>query len=256
MNIVGKTDKGVVRTSNQDAFEFGMLTDNTSWVIVCDGMGGANGGTVASSNAVKIIAEYIQSSYQESMSLNSIKALLQSSVYGANVRLYDMSNKIESLNGMGTTVVALVISNDVAQIVHVGDSRAYLFRDGKLVQLTKDHSIVQSMVDSGEITPEEALIHPNKNVITRALGVKDEVDIEYNEIGFLPKQKLLICTDGLTNYVPVNEIEEILNNNPTQNCADLLVELANKNGGGDNITVVVVDNWFLLLLKNGWRING
>lgn len=242
MNIVGKTDKGVVRTSNQDAFEFGMLTDNTSWVIVCDGMGGANGGTVASSNAVKIIAEYIQSSYQESMSLNSIKALLQSSVYGANVRLYDMSNKIESLNGMGTTVVALVISNDVAQIVHVGDSRAYLFRDGKLVQLTKDHSIVQSMVDSGEITPEEALIHPNKNVITRALGVKDEVDIEYNEIGFLPKQKLLICTDGLTNYVPVNEIEEILNNNPTQNCADLLVELANKNGGGDNITVVVVDN--------------
>ena len=242
MNIVGKTDKGIVRSANQDAFLFGEVNNNTAWAIVCDGMGGANGGTVASSNAVKIISEYVQFSFQESMAVNSIKALLQSSVYGANVRLYDMSNKIESLSGMGTTVVAVIVSNNIAQIAHVGDSRAYLFDSGKLTQITKDHSIVQSMVDSGEITPEEALRHPNKNVITRALGVKEEVDIEYNEIDFSPSQKLLICTDGLTNYVPVEKIEEILNNNPIDSCPEMLIELANKNGGGDNITLVVIEN--------------
>ena len=242
MNIVGITDKGIVRSTNQDAYLFGNLKTDASWAIVCDGMGGANGGTVASTNAVKIISEYFQSSFQESMTLNSIKALLQSSVYGANVRLYDMSNKIESLAGMGTTVVAVIVSNNIAQIAHVGDSRAYLFDDGKLTQITKDHSIVQSMVDSGEITPEEALRHPNKNVITRALGVKEEVEIEYNEIDFSPSQKLLICTDGLTNYVPVEKIEEILNNNPIDVCTKLLVDLANNNGGGDNISLVIIEN--------------
>ena len=241
MNIVGKTDKGVVRSSNQDAFAFGELKNDTAWAIVCDGMGDANGGTVASSNAVKIITEYIQSSFQDSMALNSIKALLQSSVYGANVRLYDMSNKIESLSGMGTTVVAVILSNNIAQIVHVGDSRAYLIDGGKLTQITKDHSIVQSMIDSGKITPEEAINHPNKNVITRALGVKEDVEIEYNEIDFSSSQKLLICTDGLTNYVSNNEIEDIINNNPIDACPELLIELANKNGGGDNITLVIIE---------------
>ena len=177
MKIASKTDIGKVRNTNQDSYAAGEMLDGTAWAVVCDGMGGANGGNIASANAVKIISEYISSSYHEEMGSNSIKTLLQSALYGANVRLYDMSKTIESLNGMGTTVVSAIISNGIAHIAHAGDSRAYLIHEGKLSQITKDHSIVQSMVDKGQITPEEAKNHPNKNVITRALGVDEDIKI-------------------------------------------------------------------------------
>ena len=156
MKIASKTDIGKVRSTNQDSFAAGELNDGTAWAVVCDGMGGANGGNIASANAVTIVSEYISSSYHEGMDSNSLRTLLQSALYGANVRLYDMANKIESLSGMGTTVVVTIVSNGVAHIAHAGDSRAYIIHDGELSQITRDHSVVQTMVDKGQITEEEA----------------------------------------------------------------------------------------------------
>ncbi len=242
MKIASKTDIGKVRNTNQDSYAAGEMLDGTAWAVVCDGMGGANGGNIASANAVKIISEYISSSYHEEMGSNSIKTLLQSALYGANVRLYDMSKTIESLNGMGTTVVSAIISNGIAHIAHAGDSRAYLIHEGKLSQITKDHSIVQSMVDKGQITPEEAKNHPNKNVITRALGVDEDIKIEYNELPFTPDDCILICTDGLTNFVSDEDIEEIISNHDFYDYPKVLIDRANGNGGGDNITIVLLSN--------------
>lgn len=242
MNIASKTDVGVTRTNNQDSYAAGELPDGTAWAVVCDGMGGANGGNIASANAVKIISEYISSSYHEGMGSNSIKTLLSSSIYGANVRLYDMSRTIESLSGMGTTVVAVIISNGIAHISHAGDSRAYLIKDNKLEQITRDHSIVQSMIDNGQLTAEEAKSHPNKNVITRALGVKEEIEIDYDEIDLEDNQCILVCTDGLTNYVSKERIEEIIEKENFNDLPQSLINEANKNGGGDNITIVILSN--------------
>ncbi len=242
MKIASKTDIGKVRSSNQDSYAAGELSEGTVWAVVCDGMGGANGGNIASANAVKIISEYISSSYHEGMNSNSIKTLLQSSICGANVRLFDMSRTIESLKGMGTTVVAVIIANGIAHIAHAGDSRAYILREGKLNQITKDHSIVQSMLDKGQITQEEAEKHPSKNLITRALGISDDVTIDYNEINFTADDSMLVCTDGLTNYVSIEEIETLLSNHNFHEYPQVLIDTANKNGGGDNITIVLLSN--------------
>lgn len=240
MKIASKTDIGKVRSTNQDSFAAGELNDGTAWAVVCDGMGGANGGNIASANAVTIVSEYISSSYHEGMDSNSLRTLLQSALYGANVRLYDMANKIESLSGMGTTVVVTIVSNGVAHIAHAGDSRAYIIHDGELSQITRDHSVVQTMVDKGQITEEEAKNHPNKNVITRALGVGEEVDIEYNEIPFQNDDCILICTDGLTNFVTHDNIERVVEDYDFDEYPQVLIDMANENGGGDNITVVAL----------------
>lgn len=242
MKIASKTDIGLIRSSNQDSYAAGELSDGTAWAVVCDGMGGANGGNIASANAVKIVSEYISSSYHEGMGSNSIKTLLQSSICGANVRLYDMSHTIESLKGMGTTIVAVIISNGVAHIAHAGDSRAYIVRDNKLIQITKDHSMVQSMLDKGQITKEEAINHPNKNLITRALGIAEDIEIEYNEVSCNLNDCMLLCTDGLTNFVTDSNIEEIFKNNNFYEYPQVLIDAANKNGGGDNITIVLIAN--------------
>lgn len=242
MKIASKTDIGLVRNSNQDSYAAGELSDGTAWAVVCDGMGGANGGNIASANAVKIISEYISSSYHEGMGSNSIKTLLESSIYGANIRLFDMSRTIESLSGMGTTVVAAIVSQGVAHIAHAGDSRAYIIRDNKLSQITKDHSIVQSMIDKGQLTPDEAKNHPNKNLITRALGVNEEIIVEYNEIGIGKGESILICTDGLTNFLDDENIESKIAECSFDEYPQVLINAANEAGGGDNITIVVLSD--------------
>lgn len=240
MQIVSKTDIGLVRNSNQDSFAAGELTPDTCWAVVCDGMGGANGGNVASANAVKIISDYISSSYQPAMGSNSIKTILQSAFCGANIRLNEMAKNIESLKGMGTTAVVCVVSKSVAHIAHAGDSRAYLIRDGVLTQITKDHSVVQSMVDRGEITREEAKVHPQRNVITRALGVEEQIEFEYNEVDILPNDKILMCTDGLYNFIDEDVLTKTIIAEPLDELPQKLISLANNGGGQDNITLVVL----------------
>ena len=228
LKIVAKTDKGKVRSSNQDAYAVGEFPDEVAWAVVCDGMGGAAGGNIASALAVKVISDKINASYRENMKPSSIKNMLDSALVAANIEVYDMADAKPELRGMGTTVVCTVVKDGCAYIAHAGDSRAYVFRKDRLEQVTTDHSLVQDLVNKGEITKEEAEHHPNKNLITRAIGVDKGIDAEFDEIDLEPDDVLIICTDGLSNYVSYYAF------------ADRLVKKANNNGGGDNITVVAI----------------
>lgn len=240
MKITAKTDVGKVRSSNQDSYAAGELPNGVAWAVVCDGMGGAAGGNVASSVAVKMISEKITSTYRDGMSSQSIKNMLISAINAANVSIYDMACSNEDLHGMGTTVVTAIVTDGVAYVAHAGDSRAYMTFKDDITQLTKDHSIVQELVETGELTADEAKDHPNKNIITRALGVEDTINVDFCEQEFSENSVLIMCTDGLTNYTETNDIYSIANSGKYYEVAEKLVNLANKNGGGDNITVVAI----------------
>ena len=240
MKIVAKTDKGLVRENNQDAYAVGELPGEVAWAVVCDGMGGAAGGNIASALAVKVISDKITSSYNEKMRDSSIKNLLDSAITAANIEVYDMAYSRPDLKGMGTTVVAVVVRNNVAHIAHAGDSRAYIVNKDGVEQITVDHSLVQNLVDRGEITKEEAEHHPNKNVITRALGVDKRIDVDFSEVDLQENETLILCTDGLSNCVNNAEIADDIKDGQYYAFADRLVKRANKNGGNDNITVVAI----------------
>lgn len=240
MKIVAKTDKGLVRENNQDAYAVGELPGEVAWAVVCDGMGGAAGGNIASALAVKVISDKITSSYNEKMRDSSIKNLLDSAITAANIEVYDMAYSRPDLKGMGTTVVAVVVRDNIAHIAHAGDSRAYLVNKDGVEQITVDHSLVQNLVDRGEITKEEAEHHPNKNVITRALGVDKRIDVDFSEIDMQENETLVLCTDGLSNCVNNSEMAEDIKDGQYYAFADRLVKRANKNGGNDNITVVAI----------------
>ncbi len=209
MRIVAKTDKGHVRDSNQDAYAVGEFSDEVVWAVVCDGMGGAAGGNIASALAVKVISDKINVSYREQMRDSSIKNMLDSALNAANVEVFDMSESKHELKGMGTTVVCAIVKDGQAYIAHAGDSRAYILKNGKIFQITTDHSIVQDLLDKGKITSEQALNHPNKNIITRAVGVDKNIEIDFDQIDLDDDTTLLLCTDGLSNYVSDSEILEL-----------------------------------------------
>lgn len=238
--ITNKSDVGRVRSMNQDACACGEFPGGMVWAVVCDGMGGAASGDVASATAVRIISERIQMSYREGMQANSIRSLLFSAIESANAVVFDMSCANPEFAGMGTTVVATILHDGAAYIAHAGDSRAYRITGGTMHQLTRDHSMVQAMVDRGQITALEAKDHPRKNIITRALGVDDKILIDFCEEPFESGDILLICTDGLTNAVDDEEICRIATKTQDGRAADRLVERANENGGPDNITVVMI----------------
>lgn len=240
MKIVAKTDIGLKRESNQDSYAAGELPGAVAWAVVCDGMGGAAGGNYASSTAVKVISERITSSYRAGMSASSIRNMLTSAIAAANISVYDMSKADPELTGMGTTVVVAIVVDNNVFIAHAGDSRAYILSDGSLNQLTKDHSIVQEMIDHGTLTPDEAKVDPRKNIITRALGVDYELRIDFDIADIGENDVLILCTDGLTNFVEPQEIYELTDDGKFYEYAERLVARANNNGGGDNITVVTV----------------
>lgn len=242
MKIVAKTDKGLIRNSNQDAYAVGELPGEVAWAVVCDGMGGEAGGNIASALAVKVISEKITSAYNEKMRDASIKNLLDSAISAANIEVYDMAYSRPDLQGMGTTVVAVIVRDKTAFIAHAGDSRAYIVNGDIIQQITTDHSLVQNLVDRGEITAEQAQHHPKKNLITRAVGVEKRIDIDFSEIDLNDNETLILCTDGLSNYVTNNEMIDDIKDGQYYAFADRLVKRANKNGGGDNITVVAIAN--------------
>ena len=241
MKIVSKSDIGMKRTSNQDSFTAGQLQD-AAWAVVCDGRGGANGGNIASGIAVRTISDCILNAYHSGMKDNSIAAMLESAITAANLNIFDEAHDNPQLSGMGTTVVAAVITRDHAIIAHAGDSRAYIYQNCLTEQITRDHSIVQNMLEKGEITASEAENDPRKHVITRALGVREDIEIEFDEVEIPKGSTLILCTDGLSNFVNNEKISEIIENNAFEQCADLLVDFANSAGGSDNITVVLVSN--------------
>lgn len=240
MNVIGRTHIGLVRENNQDALEFGTLGNKSQYAVVCDGMGGANGGNIASKIAVEVIGSRIRDGFREEFSSSSTERLLDSAMATANVGVYDRAQQQEELSGMGTTVVAAIVCGATAYISHVGDSRLYLWRNGMLNQITRDHSVVQGLIESGQITEEEARSHPRRNFITRALGVTSDESGEYDELDLESGDRLLLCTDGLTNEVSAEVICRILGC-PVEEALDLLVRSALDGGGADNITAVLMD---------------
>jgi PPM family protein phosphatase len=227
IEVGSATDIGRVRERNEDS----MLVDPPLYVVA-DGMGGHRGGQVASQVALEAMEEL------ETGDGGS----LAEHVRRANRAVWDRSVEDERLSGMGTTLTAARIDGGSALIAHVGDSRAYLLRDGSLRKLTTDHTLVARMVKSGEITEAEAEVHPHKNVLTRALGTDEQVEVDEDTIALIDGDRLLLCSDGLTGMVTEDQIQAILETSEQpQQAADRLVKAANRAGGIDNITVVVLD---------------
>lgn len=239
MQLYGATDIGMKRNSNQDAFCNTMLDKQTALTVVCDGMGGANAGNIASTVAVKTITDYVKKSYFKFMSPLAIENMLRSAISSANIEVFETARNNPEYTGMGTTVVAAIIRENTAYIAHVGDSRAYLIKKNELVQITRDHSVVQHLIEQGCITPEMALSHPEKNVITRAVGTEDDVQSDFNEVK-IDDNILMLCTDGLTGAVSAKEITDIIINNELKDVPDLLIRSANQKISADNITITVI----------------
>ena len=240
MEVVSKSDIGLVRSQKQDDCRFGVIAPSCVWAVVCDGIGGANGGNIASATAVEYISREIERMYSDDLTKAELSTLMTEIVSQANIEVYNMAKNDVELTGMGTTCEFILVKDTTVHVVHVGDSRTYAIRGGKIKQLTEDHSVVQEMVRRGEITPEQAQNHPNKNFITRALGIKPEVHLDYVEANFIYGDVLLICTDGLSNCVTTGDMVKICHENRGEGLPQKLVEKAKEGGGSDNITVTVV----------------
>jgi protein phosphatase len=224
------TDVGKVRTRNEDSY----LIDEPLFVVA-DGMGGHRGGDVASRLTVDTLQE------AQPQRDPSGAALLEA-VRSANRIVNERSASDRDLRGMGTTVTALQASGDSGRIAHVGDSRAYLLRDGALQQLTQDHTLVQQMVDEGNLDADEAERHPARHIMTRALGVDDHVAVDQLTLDLHQGDRILLCSDGLTGMLAADDIRDLMGRETdAQQTADALVELAVERGGEDNVTVVIVD---------------
>ena len=241
MRVFGQTDIGNVRKTNQDAYGITKLSDDIFLAVVCDGMGGANAGNIASACAVKQIENYITHSFRKNTSSDERITILSNAILSANIEIYGESINNPELSGMGTTVVAAIVDKNSAVICHVGDSRAYLCSEN-IVQVTRDHSVIQNLLESGQITPDEAKTHPDKNVITRALGVEESVVSDSIVVDFPNDTSLLICTDGLSNMLSDDEIKITFQKEDISEVANALTKAAKANGGVDNITAVVVYN--------------
>jgi protein phosphatase len=232
----GATDVGRVRNVNQDSF---VLLPDRSMFAVADGMGGHQGGEVASQLAIQAIRDtYVDTDGDA----------LVDAIEEANLRIHEAGEGDPSLRGMGTTVVAVAVVPDgdgpggSLLVANVGDSRCYLFRDGDLTQITEDHSMVADLVREGRITEAEAEVHPQRNIVTRVLGVYDSVDIDLWPVDGVEGDRLLLCSDGLFNEVAADQIASVLRRlADPQEAADELVRRALEGGGRDNVTVVVVD---------------
>jgi protein phosphatase len=221
------TDIGLVREGNEDSY----LTEEPLFAVA-DGMGGHRGGEVASQLAVETLEKLFKQRVGD----------LPDQVQEANRVVFERSVVDEKVAGMGTTLTAALVEGDRVRLAHVGDSRAYLLRDRKLRLLTEDHTLVHRMVSEGEISQEEAETHPQRSVLTRALGVDTVVDVDDDTVQVRPGDRLLLCTDGLTSMVSEEEIEEVLRTVPDPlDAAQRLVRMANEAGGVDNTTVVVLD---------------
>ncbi len=240
MIIAGKTDTGCVRKENQDNFRAGRLSCGVSFAFVCDGMGGALGGRYASAMLCSLLEQDFYSALPGCKSSNDIKELMLSSLTEGNEVVYRAGQNDERKKGMGTTAVACVVTDTKLHIVNVGDSRCYILRNGVLRLLTRDHSIVQELVECGSLSQEQAKRHPQKNLITRAVGVASSIELDYSEYEISPGDMLLLCSDGLTNCADESAIQVVLQNSPFYDITDKLVKLAKTGGGLDNITAVVL----------------
>ena len=241
MQCWGLTDVGCVRRQNQDCYKVAELDRNTLLCIVCDGMGGAKSGNVASSLAVDVFVEEMQRCWVPKMSTDKIDLAMRGAVKLANFTVYDQARQFEEFEGMGTTLVAAVITATMAVVINVGDSRAYGIDSQGIRQLTKDHSLVQMMVDRGDLTPEMAKTYPGKNFITRAVGTEPTVMSDLYHVEVQKGDYILFCSDGLSNILDDQEILfEVAHGVNKRRCCKRLLDIAKSRGAPDNVTSVLV----------------
>ena len=236
MKIISNSDIGMVRKENQDAYWVYQADDKTCLAVVCDGMGGARGGQQASTLAVQSVKDYVA----RNGLTEKPKKLFEKIVSFCNANVFATAKSNEDLIGMGTTLVLALICGDTVFFANIGDSRAYHITNGSIRQITKDHSAVQELVDSGHITERQAKLHPNKNVITRAIGIEENITFDFFEEKLQHGDIILLCTDGLSNYVDENEIQFETSGGEFEGLTSRLIDLANSRGGTDNITVAAI----------------
>lgn len=248
IEISSLTDVGSKRDHNEDYLLF---DEELGIYIVCDGMGGHNAGEVASEMTAKYIISFIKEkqkliqNFRDSPSnsrLRKIKDLVKESINQACRAVYEEASRDADKKGMGTTLVMTLIVNQVAIVAHVGDSRVYLIRKKKEIQITEDHSFVNDMVKDGLLKPEEAEKHPNANIITRAVGIQEFTRPDVISIELMPKDQLILCSDGLSGYLNKGELLTISKETENEELSQKLIDLANKRGGKDNITVICLQN--------------
>lgn len=241
MQSWGLTDPGSVRKQNQDAYRIEELGRGTMLCVVCDGMGGAKSGNIASTLATEVFVEEVRRSWKPGMEPEKVDLMLRGAVKLANFTVFDQSAQFEEFDGMGTTLVAALINGKKVTVVNVGDSRAYFINRGGIRQITKDHSLVQLMVDRGELTPEQSKSYPGKNFITRAIGTEPVVmcDVFHQDVS--KGDFLLLCSDGLSNVMDDQEILfEVVHGVNKQHCCRRLLNVAKNRGAPDNVTSVLV----------------
>ncbi len=239
MKIFGQTDIGKVRRENQDTFCAIKFSENEGFAVVCDGMGGANGGAFAANLACDTFKEIFLKMH-EKCPRGDEKPFMIQAMEKANKKVFAAASSHDSLAGMGTTTVCVLVRDGLGFVTHVGDSRCYLLRGGKLTALTKDHSYVQGLIDIGEITKQEALQHPRRSAITRAIGADYSVDADFTSLTLVTGDIMLLCSDGLTRVLPEQIIEKIFTSYEFDKVTGKMIDIVNNAGGPDNTTVVIL----------------
>ena len=235
------TDPGCVRPQNQDACLVEQLDENCTLCVVCDGMGGAKSGNVASALAVEVFMQEIRSSWKAGMTQADVDDMLRSAIKLVNFAVYDQAAQFVDFAGMGTTLVAALVEGKNATVVNVGDSRAYHISPEGIKLVTHDHSIVQMMIDRGELTLEEAKSYPGKNLITRAIGTDPAVEGDLYHLPLEREHCILLCTDGLSNMVDEQEILfEVVYGEQREECCKRLLDIALNRGAPDNVTCLLL----------------
>lgn len=242
MRVWGRTDIGLVRSENQDAYSICEMKEYTS-AVVCDGMGGTNGGRVASSLAVDVYQQEIEEKLRTGMNSQEMALAMSESVKKANEAVRQRAAENREYQQMGTTLVSAVVQKERAVLANVGDSRAYHINRSGIRQITRDHSVVENMVERGDLTPEEAKHHPRRNLITRALGPDADVQTDTFELIWKQGDFILLCSDGLVNTVSDQEILfEVIHNGEPDTCLERLLDLSKQRGAPDNVTMLLMMN--------------
>lgn len=236
----GITDKGVVRAQNQDTYGLRPIHDELLLAVVCDGMGGARAGNVASALAVDTAWAYWETLSEEEL-LQTPGEHLRRGAELANEAICHRAIQDENCRGMGTTMVAVIATGEKAYILNIGDSRAYHIREEGIVKVTRDHSVVEDLVHRGELTPEQARMHPQKNLITRALGAESVARTDLYEVEWKPGEFLLLCSDGLSNMLTDQELlYEALYGGTPESCCRRMLDIALTRGAPDNVTAALI----------------
>ncbi len=231
------SEVGLVRSGNEDSV---LVAPDIKFFMLADGMGGHQAGEIASQQALQYLERKVRQMLPKST--GNVSQMLVEALEETNAYIYELAGKDTRLKGMGTTVTACLLQQNEALVVHVGDSRAYLLRDNQITQITQDHSLVGELVKSGDISEELARVHPHRNILTQAVGVSLKINVDLYHVPLQKKDRILLCTDGLTAHLYKNEIKEIVTAAPSlEQAVRALTDAALEQGGTDNLSIILIE---------------